>query len=1556
MRSHSLQLEKQRMEDDQREEESRQKLLEQANRGTYQPDLTYTEEDKQSILEKIAVAAEKFDKNHPASPSLEAFTAAYMFPGVFRENIKNIFGIRATPKEIGYLLELYDKEKTGKFKTKEFLIKFFALGKKIRDDKKKAVLIKQREAIKQMQKENEDKLQQLVDKTDYEIDTDYTEEDFKEAVSRMTVASEKYDKCHPAAPNLDGFTGGPVSAGAFRELMKRAFSIYLTPKEVGSMVAKFHTVNSLKHIDGKQFLIFFMKLGFDSRARHKAQVLMNQRQTQINLQQEQERKLLQSLQRVELDLSTTYTDTDREKAMAKLISAAALYDKNAPGAVSLDSFHALYLPPGMFREVMKRTFAIIFAPSELAAMIAEFNNGSGNIDTKKFLVAFVKMGTEEREKCKLLQIQKDRDNENVRKLQEKKKKQEQETKMLLKINYNFTKEQKEDAFLKLAIAAKKYDKSHPAAMALDGFDEKTMKPHVFREMLKRTFNFIPSAEELGAIVEFFDKKKIGEINSAEFLIYFLKLGIAEREKEHKESLKKLQDDAILREKLHQDKMAMQWAKAELQLELDHFTDEERAAAIEKLTEASVKFDPAAAGPMGLTAFQAKVLTPVIFREMLRRVFNMQLTNNEFASLIKEFESKEQSNAARAIDCTDFLVKFQLLGTERKNQIRAKQLEKQRYMSQRYEHEQEEMRKKLDSKMEIELDFSFSHENFENAMEKIRQLAVHYDKTHPSAPDLKGFQGADMKPNEFKDMFSRTFHVALNNKELAAVHSMFPGGKTGGEGGEKRAGSPSFLSSSVNLQRGGSVDSMESAAEAFNNSLNRIQSMQNKSAAESSNKNNNQARICNRDFLSYFYKINREEMMKRNSSRIQKEKDVKLKEKERQKGLEQKKVAELIDKLSFLPGEDENSMFLKLKEACKEYAIDSAPYIDRIQSFKGPALPPDKFRELFYQIFNVRFTFPEIGVLLSILDTTNLRVVDGSKFLNWFYKISRKLESFMLGETTEDVTYEMIKRDDMLNPGGGGGGGMTTRASTASLTSLTGSRNGGKRASFEFSWEKDKNNNTSQASLNRTSSMSSPPMGAKKKKSTVSSSFSSLPGNSSHRSVSEDNDQANLAPLNASNSFYDLQRSSPLSSAAPSPTHGKRPIQVRHSSLEASAVSPSSNSRKGPRTHNKGFASLSFSNHPTNGLSRDFDDFSVESNDTATFAKSTLSQQWFLPSITLETPFHSSSVYQSEEDNARIMREELRELFERKSDFASNDFMVLDGGTRGSTADWKKDFTQTAPSGAFQQHQQRKKTANSSSSSRGKQQNNNKSHANSTPNLVIPNAAYGSYGSLSHNNNNNNRRDSPSHHKEKPASSPNPAETNQKPVDINNNNPTDFLKSVFDLAEVRDPIFKSLPKGQDPIAKLTKISNHLHHSPAAVIAAKQQKINLLKPSNHSSSPASAFLQANMGKPSTVGGAGPSMMMMTKKQPLGMMTTSSSTVVMGSPSAHEETDDQQQQQQGGFFFPTLLSSKVSMPSSLTNNQSDVYSSEETQPILSNVPNIGIVGRSEVDPSFLKQIILS
>jgi len=62
------------------------------------------------------------------------------------------------------------------------------------------------------------------------------------------------------------------------------------------------------------------------------------------------------------------------------------------GCVALDAFDSAYLTPGMFREVTKRTFNVVFTDKELAAIINSFNDGQGNLDNQKFLVAFIKYG------------------------------------------------------------------------------------------------------------------------------------------------------------------------------------------------------------------------------------------------------------------------------------------------------------------------------------------------------------------------------------------------------------------------------------------------------------------------------------------------------------------------------------------------------------------------------------------------------------------------------------------------------------------------------------------------------------------------------------------------------------------------------------------------------------------------------------------------------------------------------------------------------------------------------------------------------------------------------------------------------------------------------------------------------------------------------------------------------------------------------------------------------------------------------------------------------------
>ena len=76
--------------------------------------------------------------------------------------------------------------------------------------------------------------------------------------------------------------------------------------------------------------------------------------------------------------------------------------------------------------------------------------------------------------------------------------------MELKVDYDFSEADEARMHEKIAEAAKKYDKNHPASVSLEGFDVKYMKPGVFREMLKRTFNLHLTPKELGAAVRTYD--------------------------------------------------------------------------------------------------------------------------------------------------------------------------------------------------------------------------------------------------------------------------------------------------------------------------------------------------------------------------------------------------------------------------------------------------------------------------------------------------------------------------------------------------------------------------------------------------------------------------------------------------------------------------------------------------------------------------------------------------------------------------------------------------------------------------------------------------------------------------------------------------------------------------------------------------------------------------------------------------------------------------------------------------------------------------------------------
>eukprot|EP01038_Epipyxis_sp_PR26KG_P006779 gene6779-9286_t len=986
---HREQLEKQREENRQREILEKKKVEDLASRSTYKVDSNFSEEDKNNILQKIAIAAESFDKNHPAAPSLQAFEVLFMPPGLFRENFKKVFNVQTTPKEMGYLLSEYDKENKGLINVQEFMLKFTSLGKNLRFQKRKEFLENKRELEKLMQLEEERKRNALWEAAEMKIDHhNFTSDDYYSAELKMIEASRKYDKTHPSAPNLSGFSGGPIKPGIFRELMKRAFSIQFTGKELGAITHRFEHIpnNGINHnddklIDGKKFMIEFLKLGFNARAREKSLVIEKQKKNELFIKQEQERKKRYLESRNDIKIDENFNTLDHQEAIQKFINTSVLYDKNSPGCVSLDAFNTKYLTPSVFREVCKKTFNIQLTNQELTSIIYDFNDGNGNLDCQSFIIYFTKLGNDERHKIKIIQLEKQRKLNFLRHTAHERKMEELENKLVMNITeYIYSPEEKESAFKKYTFSAKKYDKNHPAAMSLDGFEQKYLKPHVFREMIKRTFGLLLEDNELNAIMHYFDKESKGIISSKEFLIHFLKVGISERESDHLLSIQKLRQDAKDREREHIEKMAAQWSKMELNLKFE-FSDEDLKSALEKLTEASVKFDPASPGPMGLTAFDASHLSPAVFREMLKRSFNMKVTNQELAALISQFDN----NGNKQIDCAKFMVRFTTLGSDKRSEIRATQLLKQRNMNEEARLQKELKKKAAADKMEFNVDFNYSNDDFNSALEKIRKLAANYDRSHPSAPSLQGFMGTNMKPVEFKEMMMRTFNMPLNARELGALLNFFHESKT-----------------SINTPITEDISNKEDKNE---NDL---------------NESNKGGRINNQLFLTYFNKIQRDEQSKRHTNRITTERELIKKNKEYQESLIKKKEIEKSNRLHFTI-DDENTFLSKFRKACIEYATDPSLFNEQLQAaFKGPSLPPEPFRDIFARIFLIKFSFSEIGVLLNIIDTVGSGVIEGKKFLSCFYKMSRKEEKLLLRESNEEIDINVLR-----TVAGGGIGNMSS---------------------------------------------------------------------------------------------------------------------------------------------------------------------------------------------------------------------------------------------------------------------------------------------------------------------------------------------------------------------------------------------------------------------------------------------------------------------------------------------------------------------------------------------------
>ncbi len=300
-----------------------------------------------------------------------------MFLSVHSEKIRQLFDLKLTRRELGALYEIFDLPQTEEINCGDFLRPFLKLGLEMRE-KDHLVQLKQQSAFEQhLRDEEEEKLKALEDKMNFRIDYDFSDVDAARAHERMKEASTKFDKSLPGSRSLDCFEVEHLSAGMFREALRRTFDLHFTDKEMGALVRKYDTHNEgVVHCG--PFLTMFLRLGQQERHRLHREQLAHQRKLIEEAEAENARKLKAASEKKSFKIYFDFDERHLQSALTKLQDASTKFDKSR--GVTLDSFVSESLSPQEFQEAIQRTFNLTLGPSELGAIVTTFDkNSSGKV-------------------------------------------------------------------------------------------------------------------------------------------------------------------------------------------------------------------------------------------------------------------------------------------------------------------------------------------------------------------------------------------------------------------------------------------------------------------------------------------------------------------------------------------------------------------------------------------------------------------------------------------------------------------------------------------------------------------------------------------------------------------------------------------------------------------------------------------------------------------------------------------------------------------------------------------------------------------------------------------------------------------------------------------------------------------------------------------------------------------------------------------------------------------------------------------------------------------------
>lgn len=488
-------------------------------------------------MEKVRLAAFKFDKQGNGAPNLDAFDCEFLTPEAFKEVLRRTFNLNFSPPELGAFVEMVsDDPAEHRVRCASFLIYFLRLGMDERNARLKMQWAEKKRINDAALKLEQERLAEAEAKNKSRVAT-FTEEHKIRALSKLRQAAKNYDPV--SGMSMKSFEVSTMAPHEFKEQLKRVFNLKLSAPEMGAVISIFDA-SSTGTVPCSDFAKTFLAMGFAERAARDKNNIVRQREAEAQRLADIEQQLQEQANKnnkINIPVGEVPKEADLANMQMKLRESAMWFEKGAPGSPNLEAFEAKTMPVALFKEQLRTSFKLTLSPIELIALLQEYQlltnvpgqeEGSiGEVVSDLFMQLFLRLGFEERyaKERRWRELQRANDAKALKHAADKQA--ALDAKMLLSVA-SYTKGDFDSAMYKVTQAAIHYHKS--PTDVLDAFEAESLPPHVFKEQLKLAFNVKVNMPELGALVSYYDYENKGSVRSKYFLNAFLRLGYEERDK------------------------------------------------------------------------------------------------------------------------------------------------------------------------------------------------------------------------------------------------------------------------------------------------------------------------------------------------------------------------------------------------------------------------------------------------------------------------------------------------------------------------------------------------------------------------------------------------------------------------------------------------------------------------------------------------------------------------------------------------------------------------------------------------------------------------------------------------------------------------------------------------------------------------------------------------------------------------------------------------------------------------------------------------------------------